>query len=343
MAVMTNKKLVEKCIDIAKNYKTIYVMGCFGAPISGGNVTRYCNNHEYNRRRERTSLIKAVANKGYFGFDCVNLIKGILWGWKGDSSQTYGGAKYNTNGVPDTNADGMIKLCKDVSTDFSKIEVGEAVWLKGHIGVYIGNGLAVECTPSWENDVQITAVGNIGKKSGYNTRTWTKHGKIPYVSYEKGAETPAKPATPTQTVANAEYYPKYTGNSNSIVDALKSLKIDSSLAHRKEIAKANGIDNYSGKAGENGTLLNLLKQGKLKKPTQEATGSAETTPKIEYYPKYTGESNSLVDALKSLKIDSAYQHRKQIAIANGITSYSGKAAQNTKLLELLKQGKLIKE
>ena len=27
---------------------------------------------------------------------------------------------------------------KDVSTDFSKIEVGEAVWLSGHIGIYIG-------------------------------------------------------------------------------------------------------------------------------------------------------------------------------------------------------------
>ena len=207
MAVMTNTKFVEKCIDIAKNYKTIYVMGCFGAPISGKNVTRYCNNHEYNKQRERTSLIRSVANKGYFGFDCVNLIKSILWGWIGDASKTYGGATYASNGVPDTSANGMIKLCDNVSTNFAKIEIGEVVWKEGHIGVYIGDGLAVECTPSWENDVQITAVGNIGKKSGYNTRTWEKHGKLPYISYEKEASKPAaseKPATSAKPAATAK-------------------------------------------------------------------------------------------------------------------------------------------
>ena len=52
-----------------------------------------------------------------------------------------------------------------------------------HIGIYIGDGLCVECTPAWKNCVQITAVGNIGTKSGYNTRTWKKHGKLPYVDY----------------------------------------------------------------------------------------------------------------------------------------------------------------
>ena len=119
-----------------------------------------------------------------FGFDCVNLIKSILWGWSGDTSKTYGGAKYLSNGVPDTNADGMIQLCSNVSTDFSKIEVGEAVWCKGHIGVYIGDGLAVECTPAWKNKVQITAVRNISTKLGYNARTWTKHGKLPFIEYD---------------------------------------------------------------------------------------------------------------------------------------------------------------
>ena len=120
----------------------------------------------------------------------MNLIKGILWGWNGDAGKTYGGAKYASNGVPDTNADGMIQLCKEVSTDFSKIEVGEAVWLKGHIGVYIGDGLAVESTPAWKNCVQVTSVHNIGKKSGYKGRKWTKHGKLPFVSYD-ASETPA--------------------------------------------------------------------------------------------------------------------------------------------------------
>ena len=70
---------------------------------------------------------------------------------------------------------------------------GEGLWGPGHWGLYIGDGLAVECTPAWKNGVQITAVGNIGTKAGYNTRTWTKHGRLPYVDYggtaaEKNAE-----------------------------------------------------------------------------------------------------------------------------------------------------------
>jgi hypothetical protein len=165
--------------------KTIYVMGCFGAPLNGANVTRYSNNHAYNKQRERTSLIKAVANKGYFGFDCVCLIKGVLWGWNGDTSKTYGGATYTSNDVPDIGADTMITKCSGVSTNFNKIEVGELLWTDGHVGVYIGDGLSVECTPRWANDVQITAVGNIGTVKGYNTRTWKKHGKLPYITYAK--------------------------------------------------------------------------------------------------------------------------------------------------------------
>ena len=93
MAVMKASEFVAKLKDVAQNYKTLYVMGCFGAPLTGGNVSRYCNNHAYNKQAARTKMIKAAANQNppVFGFDCVCLIKGILWGWRGDASKTYGG------------------------------------------------------------------------------------------------------------------------------------------------------------------------------------------------------------------------------------------------------------
>ncbi len=69
----------------------------------------------------------------------------------------------------------------------------------------------------------------------------------------------------------------------------------------------------------------------------------QSAQKAIYYPKFIGTTNSIVDALKSLKIDSSYKHRKQIALKNGITAYSGKASENLKMLALLKEGKLIKE
>ena len=184
---MTSAAFVEKLIDVAKNYKTLYVMGCFGAPMSAANKKRYTSNHTYNKQAARTRMINA-ASADTFGFDCVCLIKGILWGWRGDTAKSYGGASYAVNGVPDIGADQMITKCAGVSTDFSNVAVGEALWCEGHIGVYIGNGLGVECTPRWDNKVQITAVANIGKKAGYNARTWRKHGKLPYIDYT-GAQT----------------------------------------------------------------------------------------------------------------------------------------------------------
>lgn len=194
--VMKASEFVAKLKDVATNYKTLYVMGCIGAPMTTSNKKRYYDHHEYNRKPERTAMINA-ASKDTFGFDCVCLIKSILWGWSGDTTKTYGGVKYKSNGVPDIAADGMINVCKNVTTDFSNIEVGEAVWCKGHIGVYVGDGLSVECTPKWKNNVQITAVKNIGTKTGYNARTWTKHGKLPWIEYDV-TDVPKKVTTTTK-------------------------------------------------------------------------------------------------------------------------------------------------
>lgn len=64
---------------------------------------------------------------------------------------------------------------------------------------------------------------------------------------------------------SVSYYPRYNGNSGSIVDALNSLKINSSFNNRSNIAKKNGINGYKGTASQNIQLLTLLRQGKLKK------------------------------------------------------------------------------
>ena len=184
MAIQTAAELAEMCRKIATEYRTLYVMGCFGAPLVGGNVQRYCNNYDFNKSPQRRDMILAVANQEppVFGFDCVCLIKGILWGWSGDGRATYGGAEYRSNGVPDIGTDSMFAACSERSGDFSKIAVGEAVWMPEHIGIYIGDGLAVECTTKWENCVQITACNRDVR--GYPRRDWEMHGKLPYVRYD---------------------------------------------------------------------------------------------------------------------------------------------------------------
>ena len=183
---MNNTEFVKKLIDTANNLKTLYVMGGFGAPMNKTNKERYINEYAYNQKADRKKMIEA-ASADTFAFDCVGLVKGELWGFSGNKNAVYGGAKYCSNGVPDISTEEMIAVCSGVTENFNSIEVGELLWMTGHVGVYIGNGLAVECSPKWANKVQITAVLNIGAKSGYNGRTWTKHGKLPYISYIKGA------------------------------------------------------------------------------------------------------------------------------------------------------------
>lgn len=180
---MTVNDFLEK-IRKLPNYKTLYVMGGWGQPLTASNKSRLISGHAYNQSADRKALINA-ASADTFAFDCVCMIKAILWGFSFDTSKVNGGATYASNGVPDINADQMIEKCSGVSTSFKSIEPGEVVWKTGHIGVYIGDGLAVECTPAWKDRVQVTAVENIGKKDGYNSRLWTKHGKLPYVDYSK--------------------------------------------------------------------------------------------------------------------------------------------------------------
>lgn len=66
--------------------------------------------------------------------------------------------------------------------------------------------------------------------------------------------------------SKGKYYPKYTGNSGSIVEALKSVgEDDVSKEHRAEIAKKNGFSNFKFTSEENSKMISLLKKGKLKK------------------------------------------------------------------------------
>lgn len=89
------------------------------------------------------------------------------------------------------------------------------------------------------------------------------------------------------------------------------------------------------------TVMALQNGSKAGQDNGGGSGNGGNTKK--YYPKYTGSSSSLTDALKAVgETDTSLAHRKKIAAANGIAGYTGTAAQNTKMLSLLKSGQLVK-
>ncbi len=179
--IQTGEQLAQAARKAA-GHKTLYVNGCFGAPMTQRSKNRYISGYSYNARPDRAAKIQA-ADADTFGFDCICFIKGLLWDWEADPGSVYGGADYAINGVPDITEDAMLAKCQGVSGEFSGLCLGEYLWKPGHCGIYVGGGLAVEATPDWQDGVQVTAVGNMGEASGYPVRTWEKHGKLPYVTY----------------------------------------------------------------------------------------------------------------------------------------------------------------
>ena len=189
----------------------------------------------------------------------------------------------------------------------------------GHTEMYIGNGKNVGAHDDYDGKKGDSSGREINVQN-FSFGNW--QGVLRYVGPNGGGED------------NKTYYPACASKYTSIVDALNSIGVDSSKANRTKIAAANNISNYTGTAAQNTKMLNLLKQGKLKKP-----GSGNT---VSYYPKCASKYTSIVDALNSIGVDSSMANRKKIAAANNISNYSGTPAQNTNMLNLLKNGKLIK-
>lgn len=181
--VFTSDKFIEKLKHVASLPTTYY-------SVSGGAWASW--------------------NGWSWNFDCVILVKALLWGWCEDKNKAHGGAIYLSNGVPDVNADGMIQQCYDVSSDFNNITRGELLWMNGHVGIYIGDRKVIECTSAWEHKVQYSDIGYDGRRSrnGIQSGYWKKHGKLPYIEY---TSQPTPTPTPSQDCTGVITYQAYDG------------------------------------------------------------------------------------------------------------------------------------
>lgn len=241
---MTNLEFTAKAKEIAERFQTVYLWGTFGAPLSESLITQkakqYPRNYSENRKRHLRTLI---SNRPW-AFDCVGLIKGILWGWSGKNEKTYGGAKYAANGVPDVGANAMAKACTDSGTDWDHLLPGEAVFRSGHIGIYVGDGSVVEATLRGTYDgVVITPLSE---------GNWEGHGKLPWIDYEAPAapEKPSQPPAVGDTVffSGSVHYPSANASSGyratpgpaTVTRYLKGRKHPYHLIHKDKTSNVYG-------------------------------------------------------------------------------------------------------
>lgn len=127
----------------------------------------------------RMSRYKADIAKGAIVSDCSGLIKGYYW-TRDDGVQVYG-----LDGRPDKGANGMLEAATVKGTIDTLPEVpGLLLHYSGHVGVYIGNGYAIEAR-GFDYGIVKTKVKD---------RKWTHWCRCRYIDYvDNAAPAPVEP------------------------------------------------------------------------------------------------------------------------------------------------------
>ena len=106
--------------------------------------------------------------------DCIGLIKGYAW-FNCDTGQI----EYRSNGVRDTGSDPMLDMATEKGTIDTMPDIpGIAVWMDGHIGIYVGDGQTIHAA-----NTELGVIMTPHAQSG-----WTHWLKIPYITYLENAE-----------------------------------------------------------------------------------------------------------------------------------------------------------
>ncbi len=144
--------------------KAGYWYGCY-VPMIGTEALLASKAKQYPATYTAIYLPLARAWMGKVVTDCVGLIKGTVW------VSDFGG-KYQA--ASDLSADGMFAKCTQTGDMTTLPEIPGLVLHKpGHIGVYIGNGNAVESAGVRSGVVQSVVAG----------RGWTGWGKCHLITY----------------------------------------------------------------------------------------------------------------------------------------------------------------
>lgn len=171
---MTNKEFVSSIKNVVV-LNTAYAKGTFGQKWNKTLENQKKKQYpEFYTDSQIEALYKKAKDSVLYVFDCVGLIKGIIWGFPSK-------IEYKSNGLPDVN-DAILwrDYCIDKSKDFSNIMPGEIVHIEGHVGIYIGDGKVIESTGRWSKNVLVSSI-NKGDKY---FRSWAEHGKLKLLTYE---------------------------------------------------------------------------------------------------------------------------------------------------------------
>ncbi len=157
---------------------TVYMWGGIMRLVTESYISGRANQYPSWYTPARVAKFRALIGKDYYGVDCVGLIKSYYWGGVGSK---------NYKAETDKSANGMFQVATEKGPISTLPEIpGVCLWMDGHIGVYIGNGLVIESTNN-------TRFGDGVCQTKLSDRNWTHWLKCPYIEYDQADQNSGSP------------------------------------------------------------------------------------------------------------------------------------------------------
>lgn len=233
-----------------------YVNGTFGNILTETLLNQKCSQAggvgEYNSYWRDRYIKKFMGRRVS---DCYGLVKAYVW-WTNENSSP----RYNNNGFMDRNQEGAFNTAKEKGPLSTMPELpGIILWMKGHVGIYIGNGEFIECAGCPVGTRKGTVKSGV-ITSGSKFTHWFKDNWITYVKEEK-----------TFTVAEAKTYLQHETKIDDNTKAyLSAYKYDDSLFMK--LASAIYNDKYSAEYKNV-----IITQAKAVEIVKKAAGLSDST------------------------------------------------------------------
>lgn len=184
MSIYTNEGLVKHA-KMALSLKTKYMWAGTLNTITDSYITQKVNQckkggvpaSRSGYTEARIKQLRSLANRGYYGVDCVCLVKSYLWGGVGCPNYQ---SKY------DLPAGSMYDLATVKGSIDTLPECPGLIVISrkhgNHVGVYIGNGETIESTLGSRGD------GVVERK--IDKTFWTDWFQCPFIEYKQTVDTP---------------------------------------------------------------------------------------------------------------------------------------------------------
>ena len=260
MAEYTNSGLVSYCKEALK-VKTVYMWGGLFRQVTNSYIKQLSSMYPKQYPADRQKTLKSLVGKGYYGCDCIGLIKSYYFGGIGVEKNAKG-----YDGSKDFGVGGMYNAAK-IKGKIATMPKKEGVLVMtsdfGHVGVYAGGNKVIECTLSRFGDGVV--------QTDFGDRQWAYWCQCPFLIDDTGVSTGNVSTAPVsqystvnsiyRSVGMAAVRNKPTLNGTTVLK--RCTRGDYYLADRIYLSDSNGQkwfrhtgqDKYSALTDTNGAAL----------------------------------------------------------------------------------------